>query len=124
VDQELEDALTLQLCQKYLRARDARHGILLLVHNKPKPRGWPTRTGKKLAFSEVAARLKRLAAKIAGEATDAPEPEIATLDVTRFANASKRKGTRKAALKSPKAKSTKRKRSATKSSKSKRSAKR
>ena len=114
--QELENALTLQLCQKYLRARDARHGILLLVHNKPKPRGWLTRTGKKLTFSEVVARLKGLAAKIAGSATDAPQPEIATLDMTRFAKASKHKGPRRAAPKSRRAKSAKRKRATTKSS--------
>lgn len=30
--EELEGALTNQLCEKYLRAKDGRHGILLLVH--------------------------------------------------------------------------------------------
>jgi hypothetical protein len=115
--QELEDALTHQLCQNYLRARDARHGILLLVHNKPRSRGWLTRTGKKLTFSEVVARLKGMAVKIAGSATDAPQSEIATLDMTNFAKASKRKGkTRGAPLKSRRAKRAKRKRGTTKSS--------
>jgi hypothetical protein len=122
--QELEDALTVQLCQKYLRARDARQGILLLVHNRPRPRGWHTRTGKKLTFSEVVARLKGLAAKIAGSATDAPQPEIPTLDMTRFAKVSKSKGTRRATLNSRRTKPAKRKRAATKSSKRRRSAKR
>jgi hypothetical protein len=121
--QELEDALTVQLCKKYLRTRDVRHGILLLVHNRPKPRGWPTRKGEKLIFSKVVARLKGLATKIAGSATDAPQPEIATLDMTSFAKASKRKVTRKAALKSRTTKPAKRKRAATKSSVRKRLAK-
>ena len=38
--QQLEDALVNQLCGQYLRAQDGREGILLLVHKKPRPKGW------------------------------------------------------------------------------------
>ena len=82
---QLEAALTTQLCDKYLRAREGRHGILLLVHQKPKPRGWTLR-GKRLTFHDVVARLRARAAKSAGSAWDAPQPEVAVLDVSTFAN--------------------------------------
>jgi hypothetical protein len=49
--EQLEDALSDQLCGRYLRARDARHGILLLVHQKSKPKGWKDPdTGAFLSF--------------------------------------------------------------------------
>jgi hypothetical protein len=89
---ELEAALETQLCRKYLRARETRHGVLLLVYQRPRTRGWTTSRGKKLLFDEVVAYLRKRAVKIAGSAVDAPQPEIATLDVTRFA---KRRVTRK-----------------------------
>jgi hypothetical protein len=90
-----------QLCKKYLRPRDARHGILLLVHQRPRPRGWTGQKGKKLKFPEMIAHLEHLAVKIAGSATDAPQPEIATLDMTSLgARASGDKKSAKA--KSPK----------------------
>jgi hypothetical protein len=78
---QLEAALTDQLCGRYLRARDARHGILLLVHKKP--RRWrDTETGAFLTFRELISRLQALAAHVAGAALDAPQPEIAVLDVS------------------------------------------
>jgi hypothetical protein len=81
--EELEEALSDQLCGRYLRAQDARHGVLLLVHKKRRPKGWKdTKTGSVLKFSEVVERLRNLAARIAGTGPDAPQPEIAVLDVT------------------------------------------
>ena len=80
---ELEAALMTQLCDKYLRGREGRHGILLLVHQKPKPRGWTLR-GKHLDFQEVVARLQSIAIKIASSASNAPQPEISVLDVSSF----------------------------------------
>jgi hypothetical protein len=83
--QELEDALTDQLCRRYLRAKDNRHGILLLVHQRPRPRGWAQSTiGAVLKFCEVVSHLKTVAAKIAAETWDAPQPEVAVLDVSSF----------------------------------------
>jgi hypothetical protein len=80
---ELEAALSDQLCGRYLRARDARHGILLLVHKKKKPKGWKDpQTGSFLSFDELVGRLCRLARDIASGAPEAPQPEIAVLDVS------------------------------------------
>jgi hypothetical protein len=31
----------------------ARHGILLLVHQKPRPKGWDTSDGRHIQFPEV-----------------------------------------------------------------------
>jgi hypothetical protein len=95
--EQLEAALTRQLCEKYLRARDARHGILLLVHLAPKRGGWPDANGKALTFAEVVAHLRRMAIAIAGSSEDAPQPEIAVLDVSQFAVAKATKAAAKAA---------------------------
>jgi hypothetical protein len=81
--EDLEVALTDQLCGRYLRARDARHGILLLVHQETRHKGWQdTKTREFLTFNEVVRRLRARAARIAGTGQDAPQPEIAVLDVT------------------------------------------
>jgi hypothetical protein len=104
---ELEIALTDQLCGKYLRARDARYGILLLVHQRPKPRGWTQPNGGKLTFAKVVKRLEKAAVKISGLATDTPQPEISTIDVTVLnekapANSKRKRGnSRKAAKTGP-----------------------
>ena len=42
--------------------------------------------GKRLTFDDVVARLRARAAKSAGSAWDAPQPEVAVLDVSTFAN--------------------------------------
>jgi hypothetical protein len=81
--EQLEAALTDQLCGRYLRARDARHGILLLVYKKARSKGWEDKkAGAFLTFSELVCRLRALAAHIAGTGPDAPQPEISVLDVS------------------------------------------
>jgi hypothetical protein len=83
---QLEEALTDQLCGQYLRARDALYGILLLVHKKPRRRGWELPVGGGfLTFTELVARLKALAVELAGAPSDAPQPEIAVVDVSSCA---------------------------------------
>ena len=83
---ELEAALTDQLCGRYLRAKDARHGILLLVHQRARSMGWKEpQTGAFLSFDQVVDHLKALAVRIAGTAPDAPQPEIGVLDVSSCA---------------------------------------
>lgn len=95
--EELEAALTNQLCEKYLRARDGRHGILLLVHQVPRPRGWLDHAHKALTFDEVVTHLRAMAVAISGSSTDAPQPEIAFLDVSSFTAAKAAKKTKKTA---------------------------
>ncbi len=84
----LESAVDDQLCARYLRAAGARHGVLLLVHLKPRARGWPVR-GQKivLSFLELVARLRTRAAQIAAVSSDSPQPEIAVLDVSSCVDA-------------------------------------
>jgi hypothetical protein len=80
---ELEDALEVQLCGRYLRAKDGRYGVLLLVLQQPRAKGWEdTATGVFLSFEKVVARLSAKAALIAGSHHDAPQPEVAVLDVS------------------------------------------
>jgi hypothetical protein len=83
---ELEAALTEQLCAKYLRARGAQHGILLLVYQGRKKRWQEPKTGTFLTFPEVVDRLKAMAKEIAAAGSDAPEPKIAVLDVSTVAS--------------------------------------
>lgn len=80
---ELDDALEVQLCGRYLRASDGRYGVLLLVHQHARAKGWEdTTTGNYLSFADVVARLSARAAVIAGTDHDSPQPEVAVLDVS------------------------------------------
>ena len=80
---QLDDALEVQLCGRYLRATDGRYGVLLLVHQRARPKGWEdTTTGNYLSFAEVVTRLSARAAEIAGTDHDSPQPEVAVLDVS------------------------------------------
>ena len=74
---ELEVALRDQLCSRYLRAREGRHGILLLVHRRALASGWvdPDNGGMYVSFGQVVQRLQASAAAIAGAAPDAPHSQ-------------------------------------------------
>ena len=79
----LEEALAKQLCGQYLRARSARHGLLLLVHKVARKNGWrDSKTRRYLSFAEVVERLSKRAAQIRAPGYDSPKPEIAVLDVS------------------------------------------
>lgn len=78
---ELDEALEAQLCGRYLTSRDGRYGILLLVHQRPKQ--WKgTEIGASLSFSDVVARLRAKAARIAGSQYGSPRAEVCVLDVS------------------------------------------
>jgi hypothetical protein len=82
---ELDDALEAQLCGRYLRSDQARYGILLLVHQKSRVVGWEDKmAGKYLSFTEVVGRLRARALAISGENHNAPQPEVAVLDVSGY----------------------------------------
>ncbi|TYL85801.1 hypothetical protein [Bradyrhizobium cytisi] len=104
---QLEDALVMQLCGRYLRANDGRHGILLLVHQKHRPRGWSRKKGAALTFTEVVAHLKKMAVGISGAAVGGPQPEIASIDVSQFRKKAKSKATGKKSAKAAKKPKTK-----------------
>lgn len=79
---QLEDALVKQLCGQYLRAQGGREGILLLVHQKQRLKGWELTEGTFLNFEAVVERLRALAATIRKSSPSGPQPEIAVLDVS------------------------------------------
>jgi hypothetical protein len=80
---QLEKALEVQLCGRYLRAKNGRHGVLLLVQQKARPKGWKdSGSGVFLPFPEVVARLSARAAFLAGAHDDSPQPEVCALDVS------------------------------------------
>ena len=79
---QLEDALSIQLIGRYMRDRHNRWGILLLVHQKVRPRGWLTAGGNWLTFDQVVTHLRSLARSIAAAEPNAPQAEIAVIDVS------------------------------------------
>lgn len=99
--QDLEDALTTQLVGRYLRDRSARHGILLLVHQTPRPRGWQERSGRFLTFAKVVDRLEGLARRIAAQEPNAPYVEVAAIDVSTVVSPGARKPRKRAATRKP-----------------------
>ncbi len=79
---QLEEALTKQLAGRYLRAQGGKHGILLLVHQQARPRGWATADGGFLTFEQVVAHLRKIAEEVAGSSHDAPQAFIEVIDVS------------------------------------------
>lgn len=82
---QLEEALITQLCGKYLRAKDGREGILLLVHQTPRPKGWQLPDRTYLKFEDVVQRLRTLASGIRSSSGSGPQPEISVIDVSSCA---------------------------------------
>ncbi len=87
---ELEDALINQLCGQYLRAQSGREGILLLVHQIPRQKGWKLPDGTFLNFEAVVERLRALAATIRKSSLSGPQPEICVVDVSSCAKSATR----------------------------------
>jgi hypothetical protein len=82
----------------YLRAQDGREGILLLIHQTPRPKGWELPDGTYLNFESVVQRLRDLAARIRSGSPSGPEPESSVVDVSSCAKPGKH---RKPAKKRP-----------------------
>lgn len=79
---QLEAALVEQLGARYLRAKDASHGILLVVHQNAREQGWKSGDGRWLMFREVVLHLRNLADAEAARSPDAPQAIVAVLDVS------------------------------------------
>ncbi len=82
---ELEEALRDQLSGRYLRAQDGKHGIMLLVYQQNRRRGWAAADGSFLTFEQVVWHLKKIAEETAGSAQDAPQAFIEVIDVSGVA---------------------------------------
>jgi hypothetical protein len=55
---------------------------LLLVHQEGRSKGWQTATGEFLTFDHVVNYLEAVARAIATESPNAPQVEIAIIDVS------------------------------------------
>lgn len=77
---ELEKALKVQLGGRYLRAKDAKHGILLLVHKEPHT--WNGPNGEKWKLAQVVEHLCAMAVETASRGEAEPQAVIAVIDVT------------------------------------------
>jgi hypothetical protein len=77
--QELERGMTEQLCGRYLRARNQRHGLYLIAHRKS--RRW-RRNGKMIRFETLVTHLQDLADSLATQGADAPQVRVSTIDVS------------------------------------------
>lgn len=81
---QLDDALTVQLRGRYLRDKDNRFGILLVVHNTVRARGWKKGSGY-LTFAEVITRLETIAQDMASADALAPQMIPVGIDLSSFA---------------------------------------
>ena len=79
---ELEEALTAQLMGRYLRDRNDGWGILLLIHQRPRPRGWEKPGGGFMEIGEIVVHLRAIARSIASSGVDAPQMAVALIDVS------------------------------------------
>lgn len=80
----LEDALTVQLRGRYLRDKDNRFGILLVVHNTVRVRGWK-KGNRYLKFGEVMAHIEAIARDMAAADALAPQMIPVGIDLSHFA---------------------------------------
>lgn len=87
---ELENALSKQLIGRYLRSRDSRHGILLLVHQRKRGKGWQSRNGRWLTISDVVKHLRSLALRAAAKDPYAPQATVVLIDVSSVQTARRR----------------------------------
>ena len=78
---ELELALQDQLASRYLRVRDNRFGILLLVHQKSRKRGWKC-GNRYLSLSKVIAHLQELATEIGASGSLAPQASVFAVNLS------------------------------------------
>lgn len=83
---QLEEALTAQLQGRYLRDRDNRFGILLLIHQKARSRGWQ-RGDAFIQFLGVVEHLHGLAKKIGAEDAKSPQMAVVGIDVSAIGEA-------------------------------------
>jgi hypothetical protein len=79
---DLEKGLIEQLCGRYLRARNQKHGIYLVIYQEPRPIGWYADDGSAWTFPQVISHLRKLADEIASGGPDAPVVQVCTLDVS------------------------------------------
>lgn len=78
---QLLDALETQLCEQYLRARNCREGLLILVHQTPRAKGWEDPDGKIIGFDEVVKIVRERAQEICRTSLTGPQPQVAVIDV-------------------------------------------
>jgi len=79
---DLDDALEVQLCGRYLRARDARYGVLLVVHKEARTKGWEDTTTGTSCRSRHCRSALCAGRVITGLSHDSPQPEVCVLDVS------------------------------------------
>ena len=83
--EQLEVALEVQLCGQYLRARNCREGLLVLVHQKPRSLGWRRADGTHMTFKEVSDHLTKQALELGQANPDGPQPAVVVVDVSNCA---------------------------------------
>lgn len=96
---QLDEALSNQLCGKYMRERGDTHGILLVVHQEPRSEGWEDDTGRMLNFAQVVTHLQKMADGIAGTSHEAPWAAIAVIDVSSVPLKRRKAGSKKMSAK-------------------------
>ncbi len=82
---ELEEALSVQLMGRYLRDAQNNWGILLLVHQDPRARGWEDGQAGFMSIQQVASHLRNVARELGAKDSNAPQMAVALVDVSASA---------------------------------------
>ena len=91
---QIERALVDQLCGQYLRHREARHGILLLVHQHRRASGWKLDGHADLVpMATVLEHIRAWATAIRATSPEGPQPVVACIDVSGVPGLKKRRNT-------------------------------
>lgn len=94
---QLEAALETQLCGQYLRHSSTRHGVLLLVHQEARPKGWTLTAGNPpVPFGVVVGHLEKLATAIRERSSTGPQPIVVAIDVSRVVPLQKKRRDKRA----------------------------
>lgn len=81
---QLEKALTAQLQGRYLRDGNNRWGILLLVHQKSRKRGWRHPDGHYLNMQQTVEHLQTIADGIAQAGSDSAQMAVVLVDLSNI----------------------------------------
>jgi hypothetical protein len=81
---ELEDALKVQLMGRYLRDKNNRWGILLLVYQEERAQGWEKAIGSGYwTFAELVDHLRAIARDIAAKGSQEAQMQISVINVSK-----------------------------------------
>lgn len=76
---EMEDAITSQLVDKYMKANDSRYGVFVVCSSGPR-KGWELSDGSSVSWDDLVEHLRSVAARVASQHRRVSRLEIVAID--------------------------------------------